>query len=266
VAENLVETHKPAEDAESLNLDCIRNFGIEAPFDEKELKSESEDSLVNKLFIAAQKHYQEKVQAIAGQAFPVVKDVYQNPGNTFENMVIPFTDGLRGMQVLVNLRKAFDTKGREITLSFEKGVVLSMIDDAWKEHLRELDDLKQAVQNASLEQKDPLVIYKLESFNLFREMMMRSNKDIISFLMQGGLPKEEVNANGRPQQQTRFTQEAPRQKKERLRESREVEEAPADVAQKPRQEPVRVGARVGRNDPCPCGSGKKYKNCHGAGA
>ena len=131
--------------------------------------------------------------------------------------------------------------------------------------LRELDDLKQAVQNASLEQKDPLVIYKLESFNLFREMIMRSNKEIISFLMQGGLPKEEGGGNGRPQQQTRFTQEAPKQKKERLRESREMEEASAEVAQKPKQQPVKVGARVGRNDPCPCGSGKKYKNCHGAG-
>jgi preprotein translocase subunit SecA len=166
---------------------------------------------------------------------------------------------------MANLKKAYETKGRELLLGFEKAVVLAMIDDSWKEHLRELDDLKQAVQNASLEQKDPLVIYKLESFNLFKEMIMKSNKEVISFLMKGSLPNE---SNAPQQQQPRFTQEQPKPKKERLTESRDenvVEEQNAQVQQKPKPQPIRVEAKIGRNDPCPCGSGKKYKNCHGAG-
>jgi preprotein translocase subunit SecA len=160
-----------------------------------------------------------------------------------------------------NLKKAFETKGKDLILGFEKAVVLAMIDDAWKEHLRELDDLKQAVQNASLEQKDPLVIYKLESFNLFKDMIIRTNKEIISFLMKAGLPREEDQ-----QPKARFTQEQPQQKKEKLVESRNenvVEEQNQQV--KPKVQPMRVEKEPQRNDPCPCGSGKKYKNCHGAG-
>jgi preprotein translocase subunit SecA len=190
----------------------------------------------------------------------VSKEVYTNPGNTFENIVTPFTDGIRGVQVLTNLKRAYDTKGRELALGFEKAVVLAMIDDSWKEHLRELDDLKQAVQNASLEQKDPLVIYKLESFNLFRGMIVKSNKEVISFLMKGGLPDEQNQ-----RQQARFTQQAPAQKKEKLTETRDEHAIEQQNAQqKPKPQPIRVEAKVGRNDPCPCGSGKKYKNCHGA--
>jgi preprotein translocase subunit SecA len=150
-----------------------------------------------------------------------------------------------------------------VILSFEKNVVLNMIDEAWKEHLREMDDLKQAVQNAALEQKDPLVIYKLESFNLFKDMIIRTNKDIISFLMRGGLPvqnEEEVK------QQARFTQDQPQPKKEKLVESREDTLAQEESEkQKPKQQPMRAEQKIGRNDPCPCGSGKKYKNCHGQG-
>ena len=167
------------------------------------------------------------------------------------------------MQVVANLKKAYETKGRELILGFEKSVVLAMIDDSWKEHLRELDDLKQAVQNASLEQKDPLVIYKLESFNLFKEMIIKSNKEVISFLMKGGLP---VENNQQQIQQPKFTQEAPKEKKEKLTESRDeniVEEQNAQ--KKPKIQPIRVEAKIGRNDPCPCGSGKKYKSCHGQG-
>ncbi|MCZ8284796.1 MAG: SEC-C metal-binding domain-containing protein, partial [Bacteroidia bacterium] len=141
-----------------------------------------------------------------------------------------------------------------------------MIDDSWKEHLREMDDLKQSVQNAALEQKDALVVYKLESFNLFREMIAKTSKDIISFLMKGGLP---VEGDSQPVQQTRFTQEPVQQRpKEKLVESRSEEEAQQQQQQempRPKQQPVRVEQKIGRNDPCPCGSGKKYKNCHGIG-
>jgi preprotein translocase subunit SecA len=261
VADAIVVEYQPIRDYEGFTLECIKNFGIESPFTEQEFKNGKEEDLIQQLFDVAQKHYLDKAHQISEQSFPVVRDVYQNPNNNFENIVTPFSDGIRGVQVMVNLKKAFESKGRELFLGFEKAVVLAMIDDSWKEHLRELDDLKQAVQNASLEQKDPLVIYKLESFNLFRDMINKANKDVISFLMKGGLPNENNN-----QPQARFTQEAPSQKREKLTETRDekaIEEQ--NTQQKPKPQPIRVEAKIGRNDPCPCGSGKKYKACHGAG-
>ena len=261
ISASIIEEYQAQKDFDGFNLECIKNFGIESPFTEQEFNNGKEDDLIQQLFESAQKHYTEKIQLVAEQAFPVVRDVYTNPNNNFENIVTPFSDGIRGVQVVVNLKKAFETKGRELILGFEKAVVLAMIDDSWKEHLRELDDLKQAVQNASLEQKDPLVIYKLESFNLFKEMIIKANKEVISFLMKGGLPAEE---NNKPQ--ARFTQNQVQPKKEKLIETRDehaIEEQNAQ--QKPKSQPIRVDAKIGRNDPCPCGSGKKYKGCHGVG-
>ena len=261
ISASIIEEYQTQKDFDGFNLECIKNFGIESPFTEQEFNNGKEDDLIQQLFESAQKHYTEKIQLVAEQAFPVVRDVYTNPNNNFENIVTPFSDGIRGVQVVVNLKKAFETKGRELILGFEKAVVLAMIDDSWKEHLRELDDLKQAVQNASLEQKDPLVIYKLESFNLFKEMIIKANKEVISFLMKGGLPAEE---NNKPQ--ARFTQNQVQPKKEKLIETRDehaIEEQ--NVQQKPKSQPIRVDAKIGRNDPCPCGSGKKYKGCHGVG-
>ncbi len=261
VASSMIEEYQPNKDLEGFNLECIRLFAIESPFTAQQFNSGKEDDLTQQLFEAIQTQYHIKAALVSEQAFPVIKDVYTNPNNSFENIVTPFTDGIRGVQVMANLKKAYETKGRDLFLSFEKGVVLTMIDDAWKEHLRELDDLKQAVQNASLEQKDPLVIYKLESFNLFKDMIIKTNKEVISFLMKGGLPNENNN-----QPQARFTQEQPQQKKEKLTETRNenaVEEQNAQ--QKPKIQPIRVEQKIGRNDPCPCGSGKKYKQCHGVG-
>ncbi len=261
ISASIIEEYQAQKDFDGFNLECIKNFGIESPFTEQEFNNGKEDDLIQQLFDSAQKHYTEKIQLVAEQAFSVVRDVYTNPNNNFENIVTPFSDGIRGVQVVVNLKKAFETKGRELILGFEKAVVLAMIDDSWKEHLRELDDLKQAVQNASLEQKDPLVIYKLESFNLFKEMIIKANKEVISFLMKGGLPAEE---NNKPQ--ARFTQNQVQPKKEKLIETRDehaIEEQ--NSQQKPKSQPIRVDAKIGRNDPCPCGSGKKYKGCHGVG-
>jgi preprotein translocase subunit SecA len=264
VSENIITEYKEGRDFDSFNLECIKVFGIESPVTEQEFNSGREIDVAEKVFDGVLKHYHEKTKMVCEMAFPVVRDVYTNPNNQFENIVTPFTDGLRGLQIMANLKKAYDTKGRELVLAFEKSVVLYMIDDSWKEHLRELDDLKQAVQNASLEQKDPLVIYKLESFNLFRDMIGKTSKEIVSFLMKGGLP---VDDKQQQLQQARFTQEAqPQPKKEKLVESRATdEEKAAQQQQKPKQQPVRVEQKIGRNDPCPCGSGKKYKNCHGAG-
>lgn len=267
VAESIVSEFHVLKDFEAFTFECIKNFGIESPFTEQEFKSGKEDELTQKLFEAGELHYRKKSAEIAEMVFPVVRDVYTNPNNNFENIVTPFTDGVRGIQVMANLKKSFETNGRELVSVFEKTVILAMIDDSWKEHLREMDDLKQSVQNASLEQKDPLVVYKLESFNLFREMIAKTSKDIISFLMKGGLPIEENNSERPKLQKAQFTQEPVQQKpKEKLVESRSEEEAQEQQEQqKPKQQPIRVEQKIGRNDPCPCGSGKKYKSCHGAG-
>ncbi|MBS1635014.1 MAG: preprotein translocase subunit SecA [Bacteroidetes bacterium] len=269
-ADNIVNEYHEVKDFEGFNLECLKNFGIESPFTENEFAAGKTDDITAKLFDAAEMHYRAKSQSIAETTLPVIKDVYTNPNNTFENIVTPFTDGIRAIQVMANLKRAYETQGREMVLSFEKTVVLAMIDDSWKEHLREMDDLKQSVQNAQLEQKDPLVVYKLESFNLFRDMVAKTSKDIISFLMKGGLPVE----SNQPQQQlkqARFTQEPQQKPKEKLVESRSEEpvqnnqQNQQQEPQKPKQQPIRVEQKIGRNDPCPCGSGKKYKNCHGQG-
>ncbi|MGE0567853.1 MAG: preprotein translocase subunit SecA [Bacteroidia bacterium] len=262
ILESIVGDYKEIGDYEEFNLEFIRNFGIESGLDDSSFNNKKHDALVEELGSKLEKYYKEKTKTIGLQVLPVIKDVYSNPNNTFENIVIPFTDGLRNVQIVSNIKKALDTEGRDVILSFEKSVVLGMIDDSWKEHLRELDDLKQAVQNASLEQKDPLVIYKLESFNLFKEMIIKTNKDIISFLMKGGLPVQ--NEEG-IKQQARFTQEQPQQKKEKLVETRDESALEEMGESKPKQQPIRVEHKVGRNDPCPCGSGKKYKQCHGKG-
>ncbi len=265
VAESIVSEFHSVKDFEGFTFDCIKHFGIESPFTEKEFGTGKEDDLTQRLFEAGEQHYRLKSLQIAEMAFPVVRDVYTNPNNNFENIVTPFTDGIRTVQIMANLKKAYDSKGKELVAVFEKTVVLAMIDDSWKEHLREMDDLKQSVQNASLEQKDPLVVYKLESFNLFREMIAKTSKDVISFLMLGGLPVED---NKKPHlQKAQFTQQQIQQKpKEKLTESRSEEPTEEQQEQKrPKPQPIRVEPKTGRNDPCPCGSGKKYKACHGIG-
>ncbi|MFN5183876.1 MAG: preprotein translocase subunit SecA [Bacteroidota bacterium] len=251
---------------DTFNLELIKVFSIESPVSEKEILERPKDEIMSRLFDAAMLHYKEKNDSIATRVMPVIKQVYENQGQQFENIVTPFTDGIHNVQVLANLKKCYETSGREMVLSFEKGITLSLIDDAWKEHLRELDDLKQSVQNATLEQKDPLVIYKLESFNLFQEMITKTGKETLSFLVKGNLPQE--NGQQGQMQQARFQQQV-QKPKEKLVESRsEVGDSNQKTDQnqqpsKPKQQPVRAEQKIGRNDPCPCGSGKKYKQCHG---
>ena len=266
VGEEITSIAHDDRDYEGLKFELLKTFSIDAPFTQEEFNSKNTNDLTNAVFAESYKHYKEKNELVSGMVFPVVKDVYQNPNNQFENIVTPFTDGIRNMQVMANLKKCYDTQGRAMVLEFEKIVTLAMIDDSWKEHLRELDDLKQSVQNASLEQKDPLLIYKLESFNLFKEMVTKTNKEVITFLVKGSLPQQN-NAEQIPQVKFGATAQQ-QQKKEQLVESRNdsiggVNEDGERV--KIKQQPVRVEQKVGRNDPCPCGSGKKFKNCHGQG-
>ena len=268
VIEVVVDDFLDHREFESFNLELIKIFSIESPVSEKEIIEKPKQEIVSRVIDAAMQHYREKNNSIALRVMPVIKQVYENQSQQFENIVTPFTDGLHTVQVLANLKKCYETAGREMVLSFEKGITLSLIDDAWKEHLRELDDLKQAVQNATLEQKDPLVIYKLESFNLFQEMITKTSKETLSFLIKGNLPQE--NGQQGQMQQARFQQQVQRPK-ERLVESRtdsteSNQQSQENQPAKLKQQPVRAEQKIGRNDPCPCGSGKKYKQCHGQGA
>ena len=264
VSDDIVQAFHSDKDYDGLKIELLKSFSIDPPFTKEEFASQSADTLTAHTFNAAYKHYKEKSEFVAQMVLPVVTDVYQNPNNQFENIVTPFTDGIRNIQVMANLKKCFETKGRDMVLAFEKIATLASIDDAWKEHLRELDDLKQSVQNASLEQKDPLLIYKLESFNLFKDMVAKTNKEIITFLVKGSLPQQNNAEQAAPQ--VRFNAPVSQPKQPQLVESRSEGNADGEQAKaKPKQQPVRAEVKVGRNDACPCGSGKKYKNCHGQG-
>ena len=254
--EKLIEEYQDAKDFEGFKMELLSSMGIDAPFSEEEFDRSKTKELAEKLFNAALEHYKEKARIIGEKTLPVIKNVYENQTH-FENIAIPITDGKRGMNVIVNLKKAVENGAREVNLCIEKSITLGLIDNAWKEHLRELDDLKESVQNATYEQKDPLVIYKLESFNLFKAMLERINEDVISFLMRADIPTQDPNTvrESRPQGID----------KSKIREQRQdlLAQSHSDTQQRQVTQPIRKEVKVGRNDPCPCGSGKKYKNCHG---
>jgi len=259
--EALVSIYHPEKNYDAFNLEFIRLFAMELPISEDEFSKLKMDELIEKLFKETYNYYTQKKNHIADQIYPFIESVYTNPENKFENILFPFTDKIKTLHVVANLKKSYETHGKEVLLTLEKMTVLAMIDDAWKEHLRELDDLKQSVHNAVYEQKDPLVIYKIESFNLFKQMIENTNKEIVSFLVKAHLPVEEETQQVK---QAQFVQQAPPPRKERLVESRtDIEEN--GQQRKPKQQPIKVGEKIRPNDPCPCGSGKKYKKCHGAG-
>jgi len=243
--------YQSASDYEGFKLDLVRFLGINSPVSEEEFKQLPEEELCEVIYEKSIENYKSKSEIISQRTFPVIKDVFENESNNYENIVIPFTDGIKTLQVVTNLKEAFDSEGNTIPLSVEKGVTLSMIDDAWKENLRELDDLKQSVQNATYEQKDPLLIYKFESFNLFKQMMEKINKEIVSFLIKANLPSGSKVENEQVQQN------------QQLKMGRSDNYSGNKRNQQKRVEPVRVEQKVGRNEACPCGSGKKYKQCHG---
>ncbi|MDN3585499.1 preprotein translocase subunit SecA [Pedobacter aquatilis] len=262
VAEDIVTEYKEESNYEGFKLEVIKNFSVDTSITEKEFSSTNVATLTEKLFGEAEAFYARKSDAIIEQSMPVLKQVFEERGEHIEQIVVPFTDGIRGIQVAVDLKKAIDNKGKEVVRSFEKTIVLALIDDSWKEHLREMDDLKQSVQNAVYEQKDPLVIYKMEAFNLFKNMLNAVNKEVVSFLYKGGIPV---------QQEPDEVREAPAPVKQPKLQTTKQEfgaEQPGiefgDTREAVPQQPIRKEATIGRNEPCPCGSGKKYKNCHGA--
>ena len=261
IAEALVEENQEMRDFENFQLDLIRYLSIESPVDEKTFLESKPEELTEDIHELAYNHYLRKSEALAETAFPVIKDVYENQGATYENILVPITDGIKSLNVPTPLQKAYESQGKELVKSIEKGVILAIIDDNWKEHLREMDDLKQSVQNAVHEQKDPLLIYKFEAFKLFQSILLKMNKEIGSFLMKCGLPKPkdgEIKA--------KEATPAPKSDLDKLETSRPDNAgnpAPPNQQEKPKAQPVRVEKKVGRNDLCPCGSGKKYKQCHG---
>lgn len=267
VAADIVTQYKEENNYEGFQLELIRVFSVDTEISEDEFASTHINPLTDKVYHEVTAFYKRKADAIAQQAFPVLQDVFTTRGEYIENIVVPFTDGIHGIQVAVPLKKAVETKGHEVFKSFEKNVVLYLIDDAWKEHLREMDELKQSVQNAVYEQKDPLLVYKFEAFELFRQMLATVNKEMVSFLFRGGIPvqqePEEIR-EAKPQPKTDMRQMRT-SKPELVAESSGVPMNEFSDIPQPKATPVRVEQKIGRNDPCPCGSGKKYKNCHGVG-
>jgi preprotein translocase subunit SecA len=251
--ENIVEELQANKEYENFKLELIRLLATESPVSEEEFKDNSIEDLTEKVYENCYKSYQAKSSAIASQAYPVIKDVFENQSATYENIVIPFTDGLKTLQVVTNLKEAHDSEGGNIAEAIEKSVTLAIIDDIWKEHLREMDDLKQAVQTASYEQKDPLLIYKFESFNLFKALINKVNKDIVSFLIKAGLPTQSAVQEDRHRAENHQTSRP-----------ENSGNTPQQVGKpKPKAQPIRAEEKVERNAPCPCGSGKKFKKCHG---
>lgn len=265
VAEGIAFAYKTENDYEGLKLASIINFGLDFNISKEDFESTPENSLAEQLYLAANKNYQQKKNEIATQTLPVFKNIRLTQGSRIENVVVPFTDGKKNMNVLVNLQKAIDSNGSEIAASMERSITLGLIDDAWKEHLRSMDDLKQSVQTAYYEQKDPLVIYKMEAFDLFSKMNESVNKNIIQFLSHSNLPQEQAN-NVREGQQRKTDMSGMKANKDDITAAGSDYGANEKDYYDPsstKQEPVVAEPKIGRNEPCPCGSGKKYKHCHG---
>jgi preprotein translocase subunit SecA len=258
VCENIVSEFQDQRDYQGFSLEMLKVYGIEPNMDEKDFFYLKPEEICDRLYDNITKTYKEKNEFTCQKVYPIIKDIYENHLHKFENIAVPITDGTKTLQVLANIKKTYDSKGKEVNVAIEKGITLALIDDEWKEHLRELDDLKQSVQNATYEQKDPLLIYKFESFELFKQMIQKVNKEIISFLFRGNLPIQDT-------ENVKDVKVPERTDMSKLQAGRtDVAAGGGSQEQEPRKaEPVRVEKKVGRNDPCPCGSGKKFKQCHG---
>ncbi len=254
VTEHIVESAWADRNYEAFQMELISVFAIEPPYSENEFFSAKPAEIINHISDTIHATYKEKTLRMSEQMLPMIGQVFENEGTRFENIAIPLSDGRRTMQIIAPIKKSLDTNGRELILAIEKSIALSLIDDEWKDHLREMDELKQSVQNASYEQKDPLVVYKFESFDLFKNLVQKVNRDIVSLLMKGRTDQEEHHIREVQQQKTDLS---------KLRISREEVSAPNRTQEPVKPSPIKVEKKVGRNDPCPCGSGKKFKQCHG---
>lgn len=265
LCEELIANGQDSKNYEQFQLDVIRYFSLDTSITANELSGGNLQTLTEKLFNEVQELYKRKTEAIRNSVMPVLRSIHATRGDTVKMVAVPFSDGKRGMNILINLEHIIQNDGKDLTINFEKAITLSLIDEAWKHHLRAVDDLKQEVQLATYEQKDPLVIYKKEAFNLFSAMVSNVNREIASFLFKGTVPQAEPeqvrNAEQQQKQFAKKIQEGRGSLEDGQQPNTGGPQAPPQAEKKP--EPIRVGPKVGRNDPCPCGSGKKFKSCHG---
>ena len=229
-------------------------LSVDPGFEEEVYNHAKPAELVDRLHAQMLETYNRRMDTMVQKAFPIIKDVYEKQGAIYQNIAIPISDGRKMLTLSVDLRKAYESEGKEIARALSKTITLYQVDEHWKEHLRDMDDLKQSVQNATYEQKDPLLIYKFESFNLFSQMLEELNKDVLSFLMRAFIPLRDASQAKAPAQQRK-----PDMSQMQTSRTDLVTNGPDSKSNMP----VHVEKQVGRNDPCPCGSGKKFKNCHG---
>ncbi|MBO5471341.1 MAG: preprotein translocase subunit SecA [Bacteroidales bacterium] len=244
-------------DYESFSEMVMTSLSTDLGFDEEYFSGAKAKDLTVKLHAHILETYQRRMDTMVQRAFPIVKQVYENQAAIYTNIAIPISDGRKMLTLSVDLKKAYESEGKEIARALSKTITLWQIDEHWKEHLRDMDDLKQSVQNATYEQKDPLLIYKFESFNLFSQMLEDLNKDVLSFLLRAHIPLRDASEAPRQAQQPRKTDMS------QMQTSRN--DLVTNGGEAKSNMPVHVEKQVGRNDPCPCGSGKKFKNCHGKG-
>ncbi len=273
LAAGAVESNHQTKNYEGYKMDMLRHFGMEAAVDQDAFVSSKTDDVTLSTYTAIEQRYKQRVDEIKREAFPVIKNVFENNTQGFTNIAVPFSDSRKTVQVAVNLEKAYQSQCNELVDALEKGITLAMIDQSWKEHLRDMDDLRSNVQFASHEQKDPLLIYKLESYGLFKNLVARVNSELTNFLMHAKLPQgqqgqvSQAQAPKAPEQAKVNTQKAESlnlQQRTAVSQQPSMQQPmPMPQAPAPKAEPIKAEVRIGRNDPCPCGSGKKYKSCHG---
>lgn len=276
VTEGIVTRYKDGEDYEGFVAEMFSTLAVEVELTEEQFRKERENELVDVVFDEVYKTFKRRCDTIASVAYPVIHQVREEHGTQYERIVVPITDGRRVYNIAVNLEEADASEGKSIVKELEKSISLYTLDEAWKEHLREMDELRNSVQNASYENKDPLLIYKLESYELFKTMIDSMNRKASAILMRAHIqvaPPQESEAAAA--QKVEVKQAAPERptdmsryktRKDDIEEQREAQRAAAagaGQASQPKAEPVRAEPKIGRNDPCPCGSGKKFKNCHG---
>jgi preprotein translocase subunit SecA len=261
---NIIET----QDYEGCKEQFIKVFAMECPFTSEEFINKNHEELCEEVFQVAMGNFKRKMEHVQEVAMPVIKQVYETQGAVYERIVVPLTDGRKMYNIPCNLKEAYDTECRSVVKEFEKQILLHIIDEAWKENLRELDELKHSVQNASYEQKDPLLIFKLESVKLFDNMVNTMNNRSVSILMRAQIPEMQQVQEAAPEEHTQrqqYTESKQSLTQEQMTDPNQAAAAAQDTrAQQPRT-PLIKDKLPGRNDPCPCGSGKKFKNCHGRG-
>ena len=268
VADNIVQEFKGSNDYKEFSQNIIRYFGFHTNIDEATfLKTADQNKLTDLLFEEAKKHYNQKNERIIQKVLPVINKVYNDPSTNYLKIGIPFTDGHKGMEIGADLADAVKSQGKSLIQDLEKSVTLALIDNAWKEHLRDMDELKDQTQSASFEQKDPLVVYKIQAYKLFELFLDKVNKEVTSFLFKGQIPVQESQNMQEAQEievddSLKTNIEQQKELEEMQRKAAQQANGGAQVMEKPKTF-KREMDKVKRNDPCPCGSGKKFKQCHG---